>query len=109
VKLVEYVSYTCPHCAAFINSSGAVLKGQMVRSGSTSIELRHYIFNRIDLAAALIARCGGAAKFAGLTDTLFAQQKTCWRAAWSSNRPMASGSACIRRRRRCARSPMAQG
>ncbi|MDR6147587.1 protein-disulfide isomerase [Sphingomonas sp. SORGH_AS870] len=76
VKLVEYVSYTCPHCAAFINSSGAVLKGQMVRSGSTSIELRHYIFNRIDLAAALIARCGGAAKFAGLTDTLFAQQKT---------------------------------
>ncbi|WP_343528519.1 thioredoxin domain-containing protein [Sphingomonas sp.] len=76
VKLVEYVSYTCPHCAAFMGASAPILKGQMVRSGSTSIEVRHYILNRIDLAAALVARCGGAEKFAGLTETLFAQQKT---------------------------------
>ncbi|WP_294240486.1 thioredoxin domain-containing protein [uncultured Sphingomonas sp.] len=76
VKLVEYVSYTCPHCAAFVNSATPVLKGQFVKSGSTSIEIRHYLLNRIDLAAALIARCGGAAKFTGLTETLFAQQKT---------------------------------
>lgn len=76
VKLVEYVSYTCPHCAAFINSATPVLKGQMVRSGSTSVEIRHYLLNRIDLAASLIARCGGAGKFVGLTETLFAQQKS---------------------------------
>lgn len=75
VKLVEYVSYTCPHCAAFVASSTPVLKGQFVRSGSTSVEIRHYLLNRIDLAAALIARCGGAGKFVGLTETLFAQQK----------------------------------
>ena len=60
VKLVEYVSYTCPHCAAFVNSATPVLKRQFVRSGSTSIEVRHYLLNRIDLAASLIARCGGA-------------------------------------------------
>ncbi len=75
VKLVEYVSYTCPHCAAFVNGATPVLKGQFVRSGSTSIEVRHYLLNRIDLAASLIARCGGAGKFVGLTETLFAQQK----------------------------------
>lgn len=75
VKLVEYVSYTCPHCADFTVKSAPILKGQMVRSGSTSIELRHYIRDRLDLAAALIARCGGAPKFAGLTDTIFAQQR----------------------------------
>ncbi|WP_230483790.1 thioredoxin domain-containing protein [Sphingomonas sp. Leaf21] len=75
VKLVEYVSYTCPHCADFSTRSAAVLKGQMVRSGSTSIELRHFIRDRLDLAAALVARCGGAAKFAGLSDTIFAQQR----------------------------------
>jgi protein-disulfide isomerase len=76
VKLVEYVSYTCPHCAAFINTATPVLKGRFVRSGSTSIEIRHYLLNRIDLAAALVARCGGAGKFVGLTETLFAQQKS---------------------------------
>lgn len=74
VKLVEYVSYTCPHCAVFTTESAPVLKGQMVRSGSTSIEIRHFIRDRLDLAAALIARCGGAAKFARLTETIFAQQ-----------------------------------
>ena len=58
VKLVEYVSYTCPHCAVF-TTDRPVLKGQMVRSGSTSIEIRHFIRDRLDLAAALIARCGG--------------------------------------------------
>jgi len=76
VKLVEYVSYTCPHCAAFVNSATPVLKGQFVRSGSTSIEIRHYLLNRVDLAASLIARCGGAGKIVGLTETLFAQQKS---------------------------------
>ena len=75
VKLVEYVSYTCPHCAVFTTESAPVLKGQMVRSGSTSIEIRHFIRDRLDLAAALIARCGGAAKFARLTETIFAQQR----------------------------------
>ena len=75
VKLVEYVSYTCPHCADFTTQSAAVLKGQMVRSGSTSIEIRHFIRDRLDLAAALIARCGGAARFASLHDTIFAQQR----------------------------------
>ena len=75
VKLVEYVSYTCPHCAVFTTESAPVLKGQMVRSGSTSIEIRHFIRDRLDLAAALIARCGGAGKFARLTETIFAQQR----------------------------------
>ena len=42
VKLVEYVSYTCPHCAHFTHESDAAL-GAMVRSGSTSIELRNQV------------------------------------------------------------------
>ena len=76
VKLVEYVSYTCPHCGDFAVKSAPVLKDKMVRSGSTSVEIRHFIRDRLDLAAALIARCGGAAKFAGLNQTIFAEQKT---------------------------------
>ncbi|MEG8038961.1 thioredoxin domain-containing protein [Sphingomonas sp. LR60] len=62
VKLVEYVSYTCPHCAHFTQESDATL-GAMVRSGSTSVELRNQVHDGIDLAAATLARCSGAAAF----------------------------------------------
>ncbi len=59
VKLVEYVGDTCPHCAHFIAESGSVLRGQMVRSGSTSVELRNAVRDWLDLTAAQLARCTG--------------------------------------------------
>lgn len=73
VKLIEYASYTCPHCAAFGTESAAVLRGQMIRSGSTSLEYRHLIRDNVDLAAAIVARCTGA-KFAETSDAIFAAQ-----------------------------------
>jgi len=74
VKLVEYASYTCSHCAAFSGESAASLKGQMIRSGSTSLELRHLIRDQVDLAAAVVARCTGPAKFFRTSEAIFAQQ-----------------------------------
>ena len=75
VKLVEYVSYTCPHCAHFIAESAPGLRGQMVRSGSTSVELRNAVRDRLDLTAALLARCAGPRGFFGATDAIFAKQE----------------------------------
>lgn len=74
VKLVEYLSYTCPHCAAFSRESASVLRGQMVKSGSTSIELRNLVRDQLDLDAALLARCAGPAEFDKLSTAFFAQQ-----------------------------------
>jgi protein-disulfide isomerase len=76
VKLVEYLSYTCPHCAAFSRESEKVLRGQMVKSGSTSIELRNMVRDQLDLDAALLARCAGASRFDRLSTAFFAQQDT---------------------------------
>lgn len=75
VKLVEYLSYTCPHCAEFLTEATPVLKGQFVKSGSTSIELRNAVRDKIDLSAALLARCAGPAGFVGATDQIFAEQQ----------------------------------
>jgi protein-disulfide isomerase len=80
VKLVEYLSYTCPHCAAFSRESKDVLRGQMVKSGSTSIELRNMVRDQLDLDAALLARCAGASGFDTLSTAFFAKQDT-WLAA----------------------------
>ncbi|WP_375394685.1 thioredoxin domain-containing protein [uncultured Sphingomonas sp.] len=74
VKLVEYASYTCPHCAAFVAESEPVLLRQMVRSGSTSWEFRNLIRDRIDLSAAVLAHCAPPAGFVALNGAIFAQQ-----------------------------------
>lgn len=75
VKLVEYASYTCPHCAHFTRDSAAVLKGKMIASGSLSLEIRSAIHDRFDLVAAMLARCSGAAIFPKLHEELFARQE----------------------------------
>ena len=73
VKLVEYASLTCPHCATFAASAKAPLAAH-VRSGKLSFEYRPYVLNGIDLLATLLARCAGPSGFFPLSDTLFATQ-----------------------------------
>ena len=76
-KLVEYVSYTCSHCAHFVGEASAPLKTQYVKSGKVSVEVRNAVRDKYDLAAALLARCGGTARFMGNHEALFANQ-TAW-------------------------------
>lgn len=64
-KLVEFVSYTCPHCAHFESEAGAPLRQSFIASGKVAVEYRPFMRNRIDIAASLIATCGPAAKFPG--------------------------------------------
>ncbi|WP_066483366.1 MULTISPECIES: DsbA family protein [unclassified Sphingomonas] len=74
VKLAEYLSYTCPHCADFVTQSEPVLKDQMVRTGRVQVEYRHFVRDRLDLASALLARCQGPVGFAAANKAIFAAQ-----------------------------------
>lgn len=74
VKLVEYVSYTCPHCAHYVAESKEAMRQQFIAKGGTSIELRHAVRDRLDFIATLLARCGGAARFFGTSEAIFAAQ-----------------------------------
>lgn len=74
VKIIEYLSFTCPHCAAFARDSSATLKGQMVRSGSTSLEYRPLTSNPLDLAAAIVVRCAGPARYSATAEAVLARQ-----------------------------------
>ena len=76
VKLIEYGSYTCSHCADFARESGPVLKDRMIRSGSVSLEYRHLIRDPADLGAAILARCAGARGFPAAHAMIFATQAT---------------------------------
>jgi protein-disulfide isomerase len=73
-KLVEYVSYTCSHCAHFVGEASAPLKTDYVKGGKVSVEVRNAVRDKYDLTAALLARCGGPARFMGNHEALFANQ-----------------------------------
>ena len=79
VKLVEYVSYTCPQCAAFMIQSAGALQIGYISSGKVSVEVRHLIQAPVDLAAAMLANCGPTGKFALNHAALMRSQAT-WRA-----------------------------
>ena len=74
LKIVEYGSYTCSHCADFATESRAVLHDRMIRSGKVSLEYRHLIRDRLDLGAAVLARCAGPARFDAASHAIFAAQ-----------------------------------
>lgn len=73
-RVVEYLSYTCSHCADFENNEAPAFKAQFVSSGKASLEIRNMVLNPVDLTAAMLARCGGKAKFFGNHRLLFATQ-----------------------------------
>ena len=73
-KVVEYLSYTCGHCAEFEAKDAPQFKAQYVATGKASLEIRNLLLNPIDLTAAMLARCGGKGRFFGNQKHLLATQ-----------------------------------
>ena len=74
VKLVEYGSLTCPHCAEFEEKGGAPLVNNYVKKGLVAWEFRNFVRDSLDMTASLVARCNGPASFFGMTRTMYAEQ-----------------------------------
>ena len=74
VKLAEFGSLTCPHCAEFDQRGVPPLVEKYVKSGQVSYEFRNYVRDPYDIAMSLIARCNGSKSFFPLTHALFKDQ-----------------------------------
>jgi protein-disulfide isomerase len=74
VKLVEFGSMTCPHCAEFDEEAMKPLTETYVKAGKVSLEFRNFVRDPFDVAASLVARCGGTTSFFGLTRGLYGDQ-----------------------------------
>ena len=75
VRLVEYSSFTCSHCARFSQSAMAALQTGYVRTGRVSFESRNAVRDGIDLAATLLARCLGPSRYFAASERIFAEQE----------------------------------
>jgi protein-disulfide isomerase len=75
VRLIEYGSLTCPHCAEFDEKGAPQLIDKYVKSGQVAWEFRNYVRDAVDLTATIISRCNGAKTFFPLTRALFHDQE----------------------------------
>lgn len=92
VKIIEYASFTCPHCAHFTEAVFKPLKAEYIDTGKVHFTLREVYFDRYGLWAAMMARCGGELKYFPVTDTLFATQ-----AEWAGTDDPTAAVASIRK------------
>lgn len=74
VKIAEYASFTCSHCANFHETVFKPLKADYIDTGKVQFIAKEVYFDRPGLWAAMIARCGGDMKYFGISDILFSTQ-----------------------------------
>ncbi|MBP7003234.1 DsbA family protein [Amaricoccus sp.] len=76
VTMIEYASFTCPHCAAFALEVMPQLKAQYVDTGKVRLVYREVYFDRPGLWASMIARCAGEDRYFGVAELLFKNQQS---------------------------------
>ncbi|AHK43674.1 hypothetical protein ASD02_14230 [Ensifer sp. Root1252] len=80
VTIVEYMSMTCPHCAAFHNNTFEAIKTKYIDSGKVRFVLREFPFDPRAAAAFMLARCAPEGQYFPMISMLFKQQQQ-WAAA----------------------------
>ena len=75
VTVIEYASFTCPHCARFHQTVLKELKKNYIDPGKINFVFREVYFDRFGLWAGMVARCGGPVRYFGIADLIFEQQR----------------------------------
>ncbi|MDR2857190.1 MAG: DsbA family protein [Novosphingobium sp.] len=75
IRLVEYGSLSCPHCAKLSNEGFRGLVDGYVNSGRVSYEFRSFAIHGIDVPLTVLARCGGTETFFGMVEQLYRNQE----------------------------------
>lgn len=75
VEVIEYASFTCPHCAHFHDTVFDQLKANYIDTGKVKFVYREVYFDKFGLWAGMVARCGGAEKYFPISDIIYDTQK----------------------------------
>ncbi len=75
VTVIEYASFTCPHCAAFHREVMPRLRADYIDTGKVRLIYREVYFDRFGLWAGMIARCGGPERYFGVVGLLYEKQR----------------------------------
>lgn len=75
ITIVEYASFTCPHCAHFANKVLPEVKKNWIETGKAKLVYRDFPLDRVAYEAAILARAVPGDRYFAFIDTLFAQQE----------------------------------
>ena len=91
VEILEYASFTCPHCATFHQNFFKPLKAEYIDTGKVRFVFREFVRHRFDIWASLLARCGDGIRYEGISKMLLEQQ-----AQWTAGGDPATISANLK-------------
>lgn len=74
IKVTEFASLTCSHCAAFHNNDLPQFKTKFIDTGKVQLTFKEFPLNPPALDASMIARCLPEDRYVSFTDLLFQQQ-----------------------------------
>ncbi len=74
ITLIEYASFTCPHCQSFHENVYPRIKENYIDTGKVRMVYRPVYFDRLGLWADLLARCGGNERFFGIANMIYKNQ-----------------------------------
>lgn len=82
VEIIEYASFTCPHCRTFHTNTLPLLKSDYIDQGRVRYIYREVYFDRFGLWAGMVARCAGPERYFGVVDLIYQRQ-----AEWTQGAP----------------------
>jgi len=97
VTVIEYASFTCPHCRTFHEGAFKELKENYIDTGRIHFIYREVYFDRFGLWAGMLARCAGPERYFGMADMLYDTQQE-----WIGNGDPATIAENLRRMGRTA-------
>ncbi len=92
VTVVEYASFTCPHCANFHLGPFQDIKANFIDTGQIHYITREVYFDPYGLWAAMVARCGGTERYHGVSELIYQNQRE-----WTSGDSPAAVAENLRR------------
>ena len=75
IKIIEFASLTCGHCAKFHNEVFPKIKEEFIDTGKVLFTYKDFPLDKFALKASVIARCSGEKKFFSFLNVLYSKQK----------------------------------
>jgi len=76
ITVIEYASFTCPHCAHFHTQILPEIKKKWIDTGKVKLIYRDFPLDQVAAKAAQIAECAGNDRYFGVVDLIFRGQPT---------------------------------
>lgn len=76
VTMIEFSSFTCPHCADFHKETLPRIKEEYIDTGKVQLVLTDFPLDPLAMGAAMLARCVQPDRYFGFVDALFSSQSS---------------------------------